>query len=85
MPRGLRMLFEAVRDDLGPGGVLTEVLAAQVVAEQGADAGELAMVAGAGEQPVDGVQASDQYGVFVELVVPERPSGTQGVLPRIDR
>lgn len=31
-------------------------------------------------EPVDGVQASDHYGVLAELVVPERAPGTQGVL-----
>ena len=30
--------------------------------------------------PVGGVQASDHYGVLAELVVPERPPGSQGVL-----
>jgi endonuclease/exonuclease/phosphatase family metal-dependent hydrolase len=30
--------------------------------------------------PVDGVQASDHYGVLAELVVPDRPPGSQGVL-----
>jgi endonuclease/exonuclease/phosphatase family metal-dependent hydrolase len=31
-------------------------------------------------EPVDGVQASDHYGVVADLVVPERPPGSQGVL-----
>jgi endonuclease/exonuclease/phosphatase family metal-dependent hydrolase len=30
--------------------------------------------------PVDGVQASDHYGVLAELVVPDRPAGSQGSL-----
>ena len=30
--------------------------------------------------PVDGVQASDHYGVLAELVVPDHPPGSQGVL-----
>jgi endonuclease/exonuclease/phosphatase family metal-dependent hydrolase len=29
-------------------------------------------------EPVDGVQASDHYGVLAELVVPERPPGVSG-------
>jgi endonuclease/exonuclease/phosphatase family metal-dependent hydrolase len=35
--------------------------------------------------PVDGVQASDHYGVLADLVVPERRSGTQGELARVHR
>jgi endonuclease/exonuclease/phosphatase family metal-dependent hydrolase len=31
-------------------------------------------------EPVDGVQASDHYGVVADLVVPGRPPGTQGSL-----
>lgn len=36
-------------------------------------------------EPVEGVQASDHYGVFAELVVPRRAPGTQGILPGLDR
>jgi hypothetical protein len=31
-------------------------------------------------EPVDGVQASDHYGVLAELAVPRRPPGSEGSL-----